>query len=168
MSVISRCAKLVSGERTHTKDIFRCHLVFFDEIWITNLGGELEVKLQYTSSSITNTSGVRHNGKDELDNERESEEDGEEEEDKKDKTKNEIEENQKTQSEIKKEMERLEQIEVKPGDYAISVHIIEVRDLHPAGDSNGCADPVVRYLAVQRPPLSPNKPPQTARPTTKG
>ena len=93
----------------------------------SNLGGELEVKLQYTSSSITNTSGVRHNGKDELDNERESEEDGEEEEDKKDKTKNEIEENQKTQSEIKKEMERLEQIEVKPGDYAISVHIIEVR-----------------------------------------
>jgi len=47
-------------------------------------------------------------------------------------------------------MERLEQIEVKPGDYAISVHIIEVRDLHPAGDSNGCADPVVRVECFEQ------------------
>ena len=85
---------------------------------------EVGIKFLYCS---TVASTVGHNGKDELDNERESEEDGEEEEDKKDKTKNEIEENQKTQSEIKKEMERLEQIEVKPGDYAISVHIIAWR-----------------------------------------
>lgn len=52
MSVISRCAKLVSGERTHTKDIFRCHLVFFDEIWITKAVGTSSIVFRYVETRL--------------------------------------------------------------------------------------------------------------------